>query len=60
MKLLRNEVSFGYEVKFALHVRQHTSYALRTSYASAYFTCPPGQISLKKTPMQSIGVFFMG
>ncbi len=25
MKLLRNEVSFGYEVKFAHHVRQHTS-----------------------------------
>ena len=25
MKLLCNEISFGYEVKFAYHVRQHTS-----------------------------------
>ena len=43
MKLLRNEVSFGYEVKFAHHVRQHTSQRSYFIHRQVYFTCPKGK-----------------
>ena len=59
MKLLRNEVSFGHEVKFAcIRVSElHTQSVLHSP--QVYFTCRR-QISLKKARCEASGFFLVG